>query len=87
MVIFLIVQNSSISSAEEPLIPSIKALVAPALVPINKSKELKILFPDSASNFFKKYTPMIALTPPPSKAKTFLYFFEKRLRYFKFLKK
>ena len=28
----------------------------------------------------------MALTPPPSKAKTFLYFFEKRLRYFKFLK-
>ncbi len=27
----------------------------------------------------------MALTPPPSKASTFLYFLEKRLRYFKFL--
>ena len=29
----------------------------------------------------------MALTPPPSKARTFLYFLEKRLRYFKFFKK
>ena len=29
----------------------------------------------------------MALTPPPSKAKTFLYFLEKRLKYFKFFTK
>tara|TARA_B100000925_G_scaffold147503_1_gene110537 strand:- start:387 stop:1034 length:648 start_codon:yes stop_codon:yes gene_type:complete len=54
---------------------------------MNKSKDSKILFEDSSSSFLKKYKPIIALTPPPSKANTFLYFLEKRLRYFKFFKK
>ena len=48
------VQNFSRSFILEPFIPSINALVAPALVPINKSKDSKILFDDSSSSFLKK---------------------------------
>ena len=50
------------------------ALKAPALVPTNKSKMSETFFPISASSFCKKTTPAIALTPPPSKDRTFLMF-------------
>ena len=44
------------SVIEDPLIPSIKAFIAPALVPINKSKESNILLEVSCSNLLRKYT-------------------------------
>ena len=49
-----------------------KAFIPPALVPINISNKSKIDLPVASSSFFKKITPAIARTPPPSKERTFL---------------